>query len=357
MSAVMWGKLRQFLRKPGGIIITTIICIAFALVTGSSANEKIEVSVFHSMEQKEVNTILQKLNQSDTFHFVEESEEKVKNKVAEGKSEVGIELKRNEYTLYYAGETQNVSLIDHYVSRYYEKKLQQSALNELSGKNGKTKIDPVFKLKISSFNDSKPVYNQKLHSIFGFTLFFVIYTVAFTVVEILRDKQNGIWDRLILSSTAKSKLYLGNLLYSFLVSYVQMIFIFLVFRFVVGVDFNGRFLFVLLAVIPYLFAIVSLCILLTGLVKTMGQYNAIIPLVSVSFAMLGGAYWPLEIVSSDMLINMSKVIPLTYGMEILNGIVLGGLSFSDLLLPIAVLLLMGVLMMGIGIRLIEKRHV
>lgn len=97
----------------------------------------------------------------------------------------------------------------------------------------------------------------------------------------------GIWDRIIISPTSKVAVYTANLIYSFLIGYVQVVFIFLVFRFGAGVDFHGAFGKALLIIIPYLFSIVALTILLTGLVKTTGQFNALLPLVGVSFAMLG----------------------------------------------------------------------
>ena len=55
-----------------------------------------------------------------------------------------------------------------------------------------------------------------------------------------------------------------------------------------------------LLIIPYVFSIVALSILLTAIVKNVQQFNAVIPIVSVSFAMIGGAYWPLEIVESTV---------------------------------------------------------
>ena len=64
--------------------------------------------------------------------------------------------------------------------------------------------------------------------------------------------------------------------------------------------------------------------------------------------MIGGAYWPLEIVESPLLIALSKINPITYGMEVLNGVALYGYPLEELLFPISILILMGVVMTGIG---------
>ena len=93
-------------------------------------------------------------------------------------------------------------------------------------------------------------------------------------------------------------------------------------------DFNGNFVEACLLVIPYVFSIVALSTLITALVKNVQQFNAMLPIVSVSSAMIGGAYWPLEIVESKFLLTLSKINPLTYGMEVLNGVTVYGYSIG-----------------------------
>ncbi|WP_141433167.1 ABC transporter permease [Bacillus sp. 03113] len=363
MMGILWGKYRQFVRKPAAIIISTIICMGFAYITGKASYSKIEVPVFSSLSQTEIKPLLHELSKGDSFIFKVYTEKEVKDKVAEGKADAGIDLEEKDYVLYRTGETKNLPLIKRHVERFYESKFEKESIIRMANdplqaevKLKQIKEQPLFNLSIQSFhNQDQFKYNPALQSLFGFTLFFSIYTVAFTVVEILRDKQNGIWDRLILSPSSKFSIYTGNLLYSFIIGFIQIAFIFTVFRFGAGIDFNGAFLKALIMLIPYLFSIVALSIFITGIVKTTSQFNAIIPLISVSFAMLGGAYWPIEIVTSKPLLWISKFVPITYGMELLKGAVITNSSMLELLYPIAILLLMGVILMGIGIRLIERR--
>src|SRR5699024_9773383 len=110
-------------------------------------------------------------------------------------------------------------------------------------------------------------------------------------------------------------MYAANFLFSFLIGYFQISIIFFIFRFGLGVEFYGSFVYALLIIIPYVLAIVALAIFLTGIVKTVQQYNALIPIISLSMAMLGGAFWPLEIVESKFMLGLSKVVPITYGLK------------------------------------------
>nr|WP_296360514.1 ABC transporter permease [Virgibacillus sp.] len=81
------------------------------------------------------------------------------------------------------------------------------------------------------------------------------------------------------------------------------------------------------------------------------QFNAFITILAVCMAMVGGAYWPIEIVESNFLIAISKINPITYGMEILHGVVNYGYSLEELFYPMSILLLMGIVMIGVGIHL------
>lgn len=362
MKGIFWGKFRKFLRRPGAFLITSIICAGFAFLLGSSSFTKIEIPVF-AKNTVEAEAIVKELNESDSFQFKLLSEQATLKQIEEGKADIGAAIEADSYTVYRAAETETALAVQRYLEKYYQTHSKQTQIinNAKDKKDAEAKIEDVNENPLLPITFTKTQeessYDQSLQALFGFTLFFSIYTVANTVVEILRDKQNGIWDRFILSSTSKTQLYLGHLLFSFLLGYLQIMLIFHIFKFGTGVDFNGNFAVVFGAVIPYLYAIVALAILLTGLVKTVSQFNAFIPLIAVSFAMLGGAYWPLEIVKSDFLLMLAKFVPVTYGMELLKKGVIEGAGPLELLYPVGILLLMGTLMLGIGIRLIERRHV
>jgi len=95
---------------------------------------------------------------------------------------------------------------------------------------------------------------------------------------------------------------------------------------------------------------------LGGKSLTLTQFQALISLLAVSMAMIGGAYWPLEIVSSNVLLALAKIVPLTYGMELLKGAAVYGRSITELLYPMSILFFMGVVFMGIGINLVERKN-
>lgn len=363
MIGILQAKMLIFLRKPWTFIGMTAMSVAFAFIFGLSSPNSVKLPVYTMDANIEKSIIGDVLNETEIFDVQWLSKAEVEERVSSGKAGAGIALDVDGFELLVAMKTPDTAAIYRTVESAYLKKAQYEKIIEVAGGNSaeelKTAIDkPSFLIKTMNVKGKDAfIYDNQKSALFGFTLFFVIYTIAYQVFDVLVEKKSGIWDRLILSPVKKWEIYLANLFYSFMMGYIQVIVVFLVFKFGVGVDFKGRFIESLLFAGPYVFAVVALSILITACVKTVQQFNAIIPIIAVSSAMIGGAYWPIEMVESKVLLLLAKFVPLTYGMEILSKVTIYEASISELLYPVSILLLMGVAMIGIGIHLMENRHV
>ncbi|MGY0693795.1 ABC transporter permease [Virgibacillus sp. FSP13] len=360
MTGILLAKIKRFIRNPWTFVIMTVMSIGFSFILGGGNADSITVPVYTVHDHLRNSVVGEMLDDSDALTFKWMSKDDVDEMITNGKAELGVELQENDFRVLVGVESPSIDLVQQTVETAYMKKIQYEQLSESTKTDNLQSImdNPVFTIESASFRGSDTtIYNNTLRTLFGFTLFFVIYTIAYNVFHILEEKYDGIWDRVILSPVRKWEMYVANFLYSFITGYLQVVIIFSVFRYWIGVDFNGNFGEALLLLIPYVFAIVALAILITGLVKTIQQFNAVIPIVAVSMAMIGGAYWPLEIVQSEFMLTLSKLVPITYGMEVLNGVAVYGYPMSELLYPISILLLMGVVMTGVGIHLMEKRHI
>ncbi|MDQ0216095.1 ABC-2 type transport system permease protein [Oikeobacillus pervagus] len=367
MKGILIAKLRLLIRSPFPIIILTFCSIFFAYLVGNGYQAKLSIPVYSHDPKMEESAVWKALTRSDVMEFERMGEEEVKKLVSEGKAEAGIELKEDHFRVMIASHTGNVSIIQQYVQRVYSNVLLEEHIMEAASKKKdvdvkkleeELKNDSLFTIQTESFRGKDSfVHDSQLQSIFGFSLFLVIYTIAYNVLPILQEKNSGIWDRMILSPVRKWEMYTANLFNSFILGYLQVAAIFLVFRYAVGVNFYGGFGKTMLILVPYVFCIVALSMLITGIVKNVQQFNAVISFVAVSLSMLGGAYWPIEIVTAKPLLAIAKADPIFYGMEALKGATVYGHTIQELLFPISILTLMGVLMIGIGINLMERRHV
>lgn len=368
MIHIIKAKFCLLFRKPLLFLGMIVMSVLFAYFLGNAQYTKVMISVYSNINDIEKTTLWRELTSSEIFEFTLTSESTAREKVRAGDVGAAIELTEDDYKMIIAAKTSNIPLLQNYLQSVYtdilienniEKQLQGESeqIGQIKQELKSIEEDPLFKVDVLTFrgNDSVIIDNQ-LQTLFGSALFFVIYTIAFNVLHILQEKNQGVWDRMILSPLRKWQIYTGNLFYSFLVGYFQVVLLFFVFRFIVGVNFYGGFGKTLIVLIPYTFVIVALALFLVSIVKSVQHFNAIIPLVSVSMAMIGGAFWPLEIVSSQVLLKISEFIPITYGMEALKEATIYGASYGELMQPMSILLLMGVVFIGIGINVMERKN-
>lgn len=375
MIGVFIAQCQQLIRNPKPILLLCALTVIFALALGANVDDQLVFYVFADGDIDEVAAAewINALNDSTTYTFVLTDKSKARTAVAEGRAELAVKLLNQDYRILALAHNPNVSLVESHVNQVYTDALRRQRVEQ--SVEDKERFQSELKVQLQqpvltvstewigagaggqTAGEDDFIYNNHLQALFGFTLFFSIYTIGMCVNRVLEERRMGIWDRMILSPLRKSDMYLGHLSYSFMVGFGQMLFIFLLFKYVFQFDLGVHFGAMLIILACYTFAIVALCLLLTGLVKTPEQFNSTIPLVSVSIAMLGGAYWPIEIVTNPILLKLSKVVPIYHAMEGLKKLSIYNYGLTDVFASILFLIFIGVICMGVGINLMERRHV
>lgn len=335
MIAIFKTKCLLLIRNPLHYIISTLIICLFVYLMGYQSNESMAIA--SSLNEEKTTQILQGM---PFYNYELHTELEARELVGKSKMKVAIFLYEKEFKLVVASDFMDSALLQNELKMQYQKAL---ITKELS---------PAFQL---NYENDEYIYSHSLLMLFSFSLFMVIYTVASGVSYILAERNSGVWDRLLVSSISKWQAYTANLAYAFCISYAQMILVFSIFHYVAGVDFYGKFIYVLLSLIPYLLCVIALAIFIASITSTVSQFNTMMMVIAISFSMLGGLYWSLEFVSSPIIYALSYISPIKYGLEILNGVTLYNSTWNELLQPISILLFMAVVLMGIGINMMEKK--
>ncbi|WP_042478046.1 ABC transporter permease [Bacillus ndiopicus] len=358
MITIFKTKCLLLLRNPINYIISTVVICLFVYLMGHQQKEPIAIASL--LNEQETAQALQALQKISYYDYSVHTEQKAQELVEAGEVKAAIFLFDEQFRLVVANDFMDSALLQKELNIVYHDRLQQTALLQaFPAQQAQVKeiftqaqITPAFHIQYQNSKwEEAPIYNRQLSTLFSFSLFMVIYTTASGVSYILAERNMGVWNRLIVSSISKWQAYTANLAYAFCISYVQLVFIFSIFRYVADVDFYGSFTFTLILIIPYLLCVVALTIFIASITNTISQFNTMIMLIAISFAMLGGAYWLLEAVSSPFIYLLSYISPIRYGLEILKG----GSTWNELLQPISILLFMAVVLMGIGINIMEKK--
>jgi ABC-2 type transport system permease protein len=65
--------------------------------------------------------------------------------------------------------------------------------------------------------------------------------------------------------------------------------------------------------------------------------------------MLGGCYWPLEIVNSRLMLAASNFVPQGWAMKSLKSIIIYGQDFQAAVMPSLILIVMGIIFLGVSV--------
>lgn len=367
MKSVFLLQWQRFRRAPMLVLSFLGLTILFVSFLAGFGGPHSQLTVYTfgdpSLEEDKKVEWLERLNDAEnlTFEWVEEVE--AREAVSAGEVSLALKLMNDDYRILIAVQDPSNVTVENYVHQVFVEELRlQEVRSQVDAGEFRTELDrflaePAMKVVTESLSgeENSFIYDEQLHVLFGMTLFFAIYTIMFSLMNVAEEKRVGTWDRLIVSPLYKWQMYVGHLLFSFLIGFVQILVAFLFFRFLFDFDLGEQYGMLLLIIACYTFAIVSLAMLVMGLVRRSQQLQGVIPILAVAMAMLGGAYWPVEIVTNDILVALSKGMPIYYGLEALKGAAIYNQGWDELLQPISIMLLFGVVCMGVGINLMERR--
>jgi ABC-2 type transport system permease protein len=189
----------------------------------------------------------------------------------------------------------------------------------------------------------------------GQMIFFAFFTAAFAMMSILRDSEEGTLARLFTTPTSRTSILTGKFLAVFITVMIQGVVLIVIGHFAFGINW-GQPLNVVLAFTGQVVAASGLGVLLISFVKTTKQGGPVLGGGLTAFGMLGGLFTT----------NIPGGMPPAFTMLanfVPQGWVLkswqmtqNGQPASDLLMPFAVVLTMGVVMFAIGNWMFHRRY-
>ncbi|UJL45155.1 ABC transporter permease [Virgibacillus sp. NKC19-16] len=366
MFPVFKAQLKKDKRKPLIIILFIAASIAASLIFGGSTQQsETTVAIFSSgPNAQEVEEKWEGLlNGNESVTFVITDEEKAREDVIEGRRDVAIHVMENDYRLVTSSYMPQVEMIESQVHEVFTREAQlTAAAGDRSTEKFRDEVESYMKdppLQVQTLSlQNENLHDMGLHMslqlLFGFTLFAAMFTIGFKVNGITADKVSGVWDRMILSTVSKTSLYSGHLIYSFCIGFFQMFIVLLVFQYIIGYDL-GDFGMILAIAAVYTLSMVSLAMLLTGILRTPEQFNAVFSSIIPMIPIISGVYMPPGTISNSILLFIADLFPLAHGVEAMIDVALYDANWNDIALPIALMLLIAVVCMGVGVNMVERR--
>ena len=190
-----------------------------------------------------------------------------------------------------------------------------------------------------------------IHYTVGMTLFFVTYSIMFTVGDILEDKRIHTLDRMLVSPATRRHMLSANLFTGMLIGVVQLVVMVLSGQFLFGISWGEHLGLVLGIGTLYIGVMTTMSLFIVSLVKTMAQLGSLSPIILTGMGMLGGCMWPLEIITSKPLLMLANITPHKWAISAIEGAVIYGRIDQNTWLSVGVLAFMGIAYLILGERM------
>jgi ABC-2 type transport system permease protein len=178
----------------------------------------------------------------------------------------------------------------------------------------------------------RPWYNPALESSIYIVpgvagLILTLTLSAITSMSIVRERERGTLEQLIVTPVTRAGLMLGKILPFALVGYIQITVILLLGRFVFHVPVRGSILLLYASTAPFIMASLALGLFISTAVKTQIQAMQLSFLVILPSVLLSGFMFPREAMPTAAQ-WIGGAIPLTYFLRILRGVLLKGTGIA-----------------------------
>ncbi|MFV2047773.1 ABC transporter permease [Metabacillus litoralis] len=185
----------------------------------------------------------------------------------------------------------------------------------------------------------------------GFTIMFVMISMLISTGVLLEARQSGVWYRMMSTPASRTELLGGYLLSFFLIGWIQFGVLMLITKVVFHVNW-GNLLANIVLVSCLLLCTIGLGLFIAGFVKSSEQQSVFGNLIIISTCMLGGVYWPLEIMP-DFMQQAARFVPQYWGLEGFTELAARGGNILDIIYPICVLLIFTGVFLTIGMKRIR----
>jgi ABC-2 type transport system permease protein len=180
-----------------------------------------------------------------------------------------------------------------------------------------------------------------------------IVATMLTAVAIVREREQGTLEQLLVTPVHPLGLMLGKLVPYLLLGMGEMLLILLAMRFAFGVPIRGSLVFLFAMAVVYLFALLALGLFVSTRAKTQAQALQLAQLFILPSIFLSGYIFPASSLPWP-LYALGRILPATHMVELMRGVVLRGATLGELLPNVLALLALATVLLGLSVRQFQK---
>jgi ABC-2 type transport system permease protein len=356
-GAVFYKEALHVRRDAGTLFfsLTMPLLQLFLLGFGVDTNiRQINTVIYNADGRRESRELIDRLKNSDTFHIYRyvENDYDLNDVIVSGRAHVGVKIPV-DYSdrLLHGMSAQVLVLIDGSDSSVAGQAINvttsiglDESLRRVLGQRASFAIDVRPKLL---FNPDSRSPNFFLPGLTAIMLLNV--TTFLTAFSIVREKERGTLEQLFVTPVRPFGLLLGKLLPYLGIGFFELCLLLFFMRFVFQVPIHGSVLLLWCLSLPYLFAALSLGILISSRAKTQAEAMQLAFLPILPSVFFSGYIFPRETMPA-LFRPISYLVPATYFINITRGVILRGAGIGHLWMDALALCIIGSLLLVIAAR-------
>ncbi len=361
----------QFRRDPKMFAIILIAPIVELVLLGFAVNmdvELIKLAVWDQDKTEESREFINRFSATNYFQIIDyvDNYNDFQSLIEKGSVLVGVviptnfeknlELQReNKVQIIFDGSDGNkASIASGYIGKIFAN-YNKAKLSEKSQQYG---VLSASMKNIESRNRSwfNPELKTRIFMVPGIVaLLLSIITLILTSLAIVKEKEIGTLEQIIVTPIKSWELILGKLIPFVILGFVAVFLVLFAMVQIFDIQIKGSLTFLLLSSFFYNFSTLGLGIFVSTISKTQQQAMMIsIFAILLPMVYLSGFAFPIENMPT-IIQGISFLIPLTYFMEIIRGIILKGNGFAELWVQLIILIIIGTLLLALSSYRFQKR--
>ena len=359
LVAIMYKESRHILRDPRTLFLMLLVPALQLTIFGYAIDldiKNIPTAVYNLDGREESRELLTRFANSGTFNLKYHalSDEELTHTIVRGDAKVGLKIPPDYSDKLLTGaSTQVQMLIDGSDSTVAMQALNVGnaivlgtsieIIGETLGAGGGSGAPPIESRPRVLFNPDMRTANFMVPGLVGIIL--QLITMLLTAFAIVREKENGTLEQLMVTPVSRLGLILGKLIPFGIIGVLETCSVLTLMRFLFQVPIAGN-VFVLAGfTLIFLVTALGLGLFISTFAANQIQALQFAFLIILPSVLLSGFIFPQESMPYPIYV-IGQFVPATYFIRILRGIILRAATFDDLWMNGVILAIMGVTVLG-----------
>lgn len=375
MLRMIKNQLKLLFNNRIAMFFVILVPIALTYVFSSaSTNNKINLYYADLDKTPYSSELISMLKDSNDINLISASEATVREKVNTNSVPEALIIDRNFQNDLFNGKKLNIKMVENYPSSESAivkeavlgevNTLKKAAIDSknISGALNISKDtvsrDLLNKLKVNSnisinYKGNSMNQNTATKSLIGFLAMFLWFVIIQGFRTLVEEKENDTFSRILSTPISYSKYLISKIASTYIFSLILLVVTLAIGKYAFNITFAENLGAEAIIFAIYLFAITGIVMIFVPFIKKQQTLTILGSILMALTGMLGGSFFPLDEVSSNVILTLSKLTPEAWALNSISDITFNNAALNSEITSIIVLAAMGIVGLVISYTLLN----